>query len=352
MSRDATGKAGEVAARAAQAAGVDHLTSWVKPARGQLDPAREITFYLGFHQPRALEYSPVPLFIALPRLRRYACTPDRMPKAFGPWALDSGGFTQIQRHGQWLEHPDSYGSAVVRILDECGWPPDFAAPQDWMCEPWVVLGGRHDGQDFHGSVFAHLGLRRAVRVHQELTVENYCYLREQFPMVAWIPVLQGWTLSDYLRCVDLYAAAGVDLTAEHRVGLGSVCRRESTGEAGLIASTLAGLGLRLHGFGFKTDGLREHAAHLASADSQAWSRVARLQHLRLPQCTHRARYCNNCLVWASVWRERIMAALREPRQQGLVLDATTSGTARPRPHRASTSSPVPAPGLEQLVMAL
>ena len=28
-----------------------------------------------------------------------------------------------------------------------------------------------------------------------------------------IPVLQGWTLDDYLACVDLYASAGVDLAA-------------------------------------------------------------------------------------------------------------------------------------------
>lgn len=352
MFRDASAVGGDVATLAARAAGVTQLTPWLKLADGAADPAREVDFYLGFHQPRALEVSPVPLFIALPRLRRYACPPDRMPKAFGPWALDSGGFTQIQRHGQWLEHPDLYGGAVVRVIDECGWPPDFAAPQDWMCEPWVVLGSHHGGQDFHGSVFAHLGFQRAVRVHQELTVDNFCYLREQFPMVPWIPVLQGWTLTDYLHCVDLYAAAGVDLAAEHRVGLGSVCRRESTGEAGLIASTLTGLGLRLHGFGFKTDGLREHAEHLASADSQAWSRVARLQGLRLPECTHRARYCNNCLTWAIVWRERIMSGLREPRQQGLVLAATTAGTAPSRPHRAPRPRPVVAAEAEQLGLAL
>lgn len=99
----------------------------------------------------------------------------------------------------------------------------------------------------------------------------------------------------------------------------------------------------------KTDGLREHAEHLASADSP-WLRVARLQGLRLPECTHRARYCNNCLTWAIVWRERIMARLREPRQQGLVLAATTAGTAPSRPHRAPRPA-VAATG-EQLGLAL
>jgi hypothetical protein len=82
---------------------------------------------------------------------------------------------------------------VNRYADEIG-QLDWAAPMDWMCEPWIV---------------EKTGL--SVREHQERTVANYLALRDRGP---FIPVLQGWTLEDYETCVDLYAQAGVDLSAE------------------------------------------------------------------------------------------------------------------------------------------
>ena len=44
---------------------------------------------------------------------------------------------------------------------------------------------------------------------------------------------------DYLACADLYAAEGIDLAALPLVGLGSVCRRQSTGEIAAIVAALA-----------------------------------------------------------------------------------------------------------------
>ena len=55
------------------------------------------------------------------------------------------------------------------------------------------------------------------------------------------------------------------------VGLGSVCRRQATAEIDFITDELAGLGLRLHGFGVKALGLRQYADRHVSADSLAWS---------------------------------------------------------------------------------
>ncbi|MFG2864697.1 hypothetical protein [Streptomyces sioyaensis] len=67
--------------------------------------------------------------------------------------------------------------------------------------------------------------------HQCRTVASYLNLMWHDDELPWMPVLQGWTLDDYLRCVDMYASMGVDLTLEPLVGLGSVCRRQSTKEA-------------------------------------------------------------------------------------------------------------------------
>ena len=192
-----------------------------------------------------------------------------------------------------------------------GVTPQFVAPQDWMCEPAVINGGTWNGNTFKGT-----GL--SVAIHQELTIDNFLYLREQFPAAPWIPVLQGWTMDDYLSHADQYAAAGVDLADEQLVGLGSVCRRQSTAEIGAITGTLAARGYRLHGFGVKTAGLDQYAHNLASADSLAWSSAARLENRKLDGCTHRGP-CNNCLRFAVEWRERVMDAIRSEKQYALDL---------------------------------
>ena len=280
------------------------------------DPARALAFYLGAHRPRWLECSPVPLFVSFATLAAYRRHGENMPQARCCWALDSGGFTELQRHGRWTWNYLDYGAAVVRLIEDCGAPPAFVAPQDWMCEPWVITGGVHGRVRFAGT-----GLD--VLAHQHLTVENFCLLREEFAScVPWIPVLQGWTLGDYLRCVELYRQAGVDLAAEPLVGLGSVCRRQSTAEIAAIVGTLAGLGLRLHAFGVKRAGLAQYGPQLASADSLAWSYGARPWRgqpgRRGEGCTHPGP-CNNCLTWALQWRDETLASLRRPHQLGIEL---------------------------------
>ncbi|WP_018559589.1 MULTISPECIES: hypothetical protein [unclassified Streptomyces] len=81
-------------------------------------------------------------------------------------------------------------------------------------------------------------------------------------------------------------------------------------------TTLAGYGLRLHGFGFKTLGLEKVGHLLASADSLAWSTHAR--H-RPPMAGHTHKNCANCLPYALNWRTRVLA--RMPAWQQPALDA-------------------------------
>jgi hypothetical protein len=99
----------------------------------------------------------------------------------------------------------------------------------------------------------------SVREHQERTVANYLDLRDRGP---FIPVLQGWTLDDYERCIDLYEDAGVDLTTEPLVGIGTVCRRQARPRSPQIVGALSSYGLSLHGFGMKSRGLARVSAQL------------------------------------------------------------------------------------------
>lgn len=100
------------------------------------------------------------------------------------------------------------GAETLPLHDEIG-RLEWAAPQDWMCEPFMP---------------AKTGL--TVAEHQVRTVENYLELRSLAPERPFVPVPQGWKLDDYVRCVDLYyELTGIDLAAQPLVGIGSVCRR-------------------------------------------------------------------------------------------------------------------------------
>lgn len=233
------------------------------------------TFYLGSHHATARWWAlGVPLFVSVRVLGRR----KTLPTPLAPWALDSGGFTELSRPPhRWQTSEDEYVATVERLSTM----PHFqwAAPQDWMCEPWIV---------------AKTGL--TVREHQARTVASFVSLRERLgPRV--IPVIQGYGPAEYDRCVGLYQAAGVDLAAESVVGLGSVCRRSSTTEIGRLVRYLQDHRLRLHGFGMKDTAYRQTRHLLASADSMAWSAAAR-----------REGRDQNSPQEAMRWRSRLLAA--------------------------------------------
>lgn len=279
-------------------------------------------FFLGTHQPHWLRderFENVPLFVS----RRTLCKVRNLPRAVGPWALDSGGFSELQIHGQWTLSPAQYVGEVRRFRDEIG-QLVWAAPQDWMCEPPVIHGGTHGPLHFHGT-----GL--SIAEHQRRTVDNLIELRTLAPDLHFIPVLQGWSLFDYWRCEELYDKVGVDLRAEPTIGVGTMCRRQSTMEAGVIIQALASDGLSLHGFGFKIKGLIASAPHLFSADSMAWSYSGR----RAPPLDGHDRpgpgrpkghkNCANCAEYALLWHDRVLGALDQSRRTALAAsDGQTS----------------------------
>lgn len=189
-------------------------------------------------------------------------------------------------YGEWRTTPESYVHSVRRYVSEIG-NLDWAAIQDWMCEDFIL---KKTG--------------RSIQDHQKLTVFSYIKLKTLAPEINWTPVLQGFKLSDYLNHVDMYAKSGITLTEFPTVGVGSICRRQHTQEAEVIIETLAGMGLKLHGFGFKLLGLKRTAHLLTSADSMAWSFVARYDD---PLVGHSHKTCANCSEYALQWRERVIA---------------------------------------------
>lgn len=245
--------------------------------------------YLGTHEPSWLRTAGVPLFVShrrLSRLRR------DLPVAAAPWALDSGGFSELSMYGEWRTTPAEYVAAVIRYDREIG-KLEWAAPQDWMCEPDMI---------------ARTGL--SVEEHQRRTVNNFVELCQLWADASdeecpFMPVLQGYDVDDYLRCMDLYAEAGVNLSDYPLVCVGSVCRRQHTSQIRAVLEAILATDpdMPLHGFGVKSLGLREYGDLLTTYDSMAWSYNAR-RNPALSACTHSS--CGNCLRWAYRWRRNIV----------------------------------------------
>jgi hypothetical protein len=249
-----------------------------------------VRFYLGTTEPGWLgdpRFEGVPLFVSRNRLVGEIAE----VRAATRWALDSGGFTEISTHGAWRLPAREYARLAAKWQREIG-RMDWAAPMDWMSEPEML---EKTG--------------KSVVEHQMLTTRSYLELMDIDPSVPWIPVLQGYEAGQYLRHVDAYDRAGVDLTGLPVVGVGSVCRRQDTEDAELLAKVLFRLGLRTHFFGFSTPGLRRSARYLESSDSLAWSYAARYRPVRLKDCTHHYHDCSYCEAWALMWRRRLMQTL-------------------------------------------
>jgi len=121
------------------------------------------------------------------------------------------------------------------------------------------------------------------------------------------------TEAEYVHAVLTYQDEMGELDCVHLedepiVGVGSVCRRQATGEATAIFASLRPL--RLHGFGVKLSGLTRFGHFLTSCDSLAWSYEAWKQDARLPgHQTHK--HCGNCLDYALHWREGVIRRMEE-----------------------------------------
>jgi hypothetical protein len=243
-------------------------------------------FYLGTHVLPHIDRTDVPLFVSYRQLRA------RKKKRFkqrGSVCVDSGGFSELSLYGEWTISPEEYVEGLER-LQGLGLEITWAAQQDMMCEPIML---------------EKTGL--TVREHQRRTVENLQTLRSFDSSIHFIPVLQGQTLEDYFTHFEMFEVAGFDLRKEPIVGVGSVCRRQSSNEIAHIMKCLHAKGLKLHGFGVKTDGLKKYGEYLKSSDSLAWSYGARYKPPCEPCASRNVKNCANCLDYALKWRKKVIA---------------------------------------------
>jgi len=244
-------------------------------------------FYLGTHVYTWLYHiTDIPLFLSYNTLRKV----KTYKSAQTDWALDSAGFSELSKYGTWVKTENDYIRDLLKYQEQLG-RLQWAAPQDWMCEPVII---------------AKTG--KTVQYHQERTIESVLSLRSRLAGgVHIIPVLQGYTPAEYLTHVEMYDRAGFNLTQESLVGVGSVCRRQSSNDIAMLFETLhTRYAVKMHGFGVKKDGIRKSKQYLASSDSLAWSFNARYNP-PLTGCTHKN--CANCIHYARKWYKEIQDIL-------------------------------------------
>lgn len=249
------------------------------------------TFFLGTHRPYWLGKLDFPLFVS----RRTLSLLKKLPRATAEWALDSGGFSELSMYGRWTITATAFIAEVRRFL-EIG-RLQWVSVQDWMCEPLIL---RQTG--------------KTVAEHQRLTIESFQELSALAPEISWTPVLQGWKWGEYFEHIEMYDRAGIDLRSMPVVGLGSVCRRQGTAGAESAINEISSMGINLHGFGFKKEGLGRIHHRLRSADSMAWSFDARRNGRGIADCEHKT--CANCIKWAAKWRENLLISINRPAQLG------------------------------------
>ena len=244
-------------------------------------------FYLGTHVVNHVEKTDKPLFISFRQLKNR----KKALKNKGRLAIDSGGFSELSLYGKWTITPQEYVDGLNRLTNEVGLEIDWAAQQDWMCEPFML---------------EKTGL--SITDHQKRTVDNFIQLRKMKCDVHIIPVLQGYSIQDYFNHFEMFEVAGFDLRSEPLVGVGSVCRRQGTDEIAEIMKCLRYKGLKLHGFGVKIQGFKKFSQYLWCADSLAWSFSARRmkEHCKVHKPNPTTLNCANCLLYALEWREKAL----------------------------------------------
>jgi hypothetical protein len=129
-----------------------------------------------------------------------------LPDDYDGLFVDSGGFQATARWN--LSYPYTVGM-YFNHAEQLG--ADYVAGPDYACEPG--LHHSSTGERVLKTAAAH---REAKRVYDE---GEWSF--------EFVPVLQGWDVKDYRKCIRLYR--DFDLLEDY-MALGTVCKRDNTDE--------------------------------------------------------------------------------------------------------------------------
>lgn len=176
--------------------------------------------------------------------------------------LDSAGFVAAVTYGGLPWSPEDY------IFGLCAQYPWTRFSSLDLCVEAEIASNRFEVEE---RIAKTINLNRiCARLSRDAGIED-----------RLMPVIQGDTVDDYLRCFDaLHGTIG----DERIIGVGSMCRRKVAGPTGIVSIVEAldrhlPAGVKLHLFGLKSDGaecVAELDQRIASIDSQAYGFRARM----------------------------------------------------------------------------
>lgn len=214
------------------------------------------TFYATIDSDSVRSFMPdVPYMLPASSWSRKRMKPPRLPAHVRHTAADCGGYVATKIWGEYRYSPAQY-------VDWLGsFRPDWAAMMDYCCEPDLPVVTRE---------------RQA-----KTTAQAYHFWTEyqRVPWV-WVPTVQGWDVSDYLRHAKELRPL-IDEMVEYygrdsafRVGIGTLCRRAKSDTIRAVVRAVAWElpGVPLHLWGVKQRALNAALAwRIASVDSAAWN---------------------------------------------------------------------------------
>jgi len=178
----------------------------------------------------------------------------RLPATVENVILDSGGFAFFSRWGDYPFSLEDYLDLVYHVRDEH--PLFRVATLDYPCEPEIN--------------------RRQLMTNDERiekTISNAVECVQADKTLPWLPVIQGYTLNEYLDCIERYREVG--LKSDYWA-IGSICSRK--GSPLQIRQIITGIKRqlpteKLHAFGLGIPYLEDPQVFqsIYSSDSAAWN---------------------------------------------------------------------------------
>ena len=238
-------------------------------------------------------------------------------------ALDSAGFTAMklwkakgQQQGMAGIFPWSYEQYVelASLLSPSWW-----SQPDLCCEPEIAQDQAAIDYRINATATLLEGVLRVVYAWQNELAKTCSASVVANMLTPPVPVIQGWSASDYLRSLELLSAVWERwqpwLDAPLLIGVGSVCRRNlhhPTHGLYAILSALEGKlpqGARLHLFGVKGASLSEVKMldWVASADSMAYDFGARIKARQSGLSNTTAHRSSEMSRWMMTARSRMSA---------------------------------------------
>ncbi|MBK6616537.1 MAG: hypothetical protein IPG27_21435 [Ottowia sp.] len=239
-------------------------------------------------------------------------------------ALDSAGYTAMKlwqikgkQNGMAGVFPWSYSQYIelAALLS-----PNWYSQPDLCCEHELASNQAEIDYRINATATLLEGSLRVIYAWQNELAKEVSANTVANMIKPMVPVIQGWSASDYCRSLDLLMQVWERwqpwLAAPTLIGVGSVCRRSLTHRTHGLHAILAALegripsGSRLHMFGVKGSCLKDLKMldWVASADSMAYDMGARMKALKAGHSNSMEHRSTEMTEWMQAAGRRIAPA--------------------------------------------